>query len=1085
MLNIFAFGSGYIEFGIMQAIAQMFSGNQMNVLFASMMALGGVMVAVMTLISGYDRPGSHLTLAKYLLGAMFVYAVLIVPRVTVHIEDTVINTQSNAYVVTGVPFGIGGIMSLFSNIQMDLTQLVETNFSTPQSIDLTNAGMGLSLTSENLADNITISDPYLKRDFTQFTYNCIMPGMSAAGGIDMFDLDMAGAATDNSPATYNSNTAASFWSVVSAYTSGAGANEITTWYSGNGTVTGAASGGDYPQGLTTTCGQETTWMNTAMEYYIDNDAGPALAGSLGETWSQFSTEYGQINSSVYNMSNGATSQFEQMALTNEFSNAVIDSAKLAGLNANSVAYGTAMAQENMNNSFLISGVMASQYLPVAYGIISSLVMAFSVILLLLLFLPTGVNYLKMYFELLMFITVWPPLMAIYNYITDLIIQHNSVSLAGEGFSILTAHSYSTFTSSYLGWVGYMSWSIPMLAYALVTGSTYAMVATLSSVDSAGKSSASAGAKVASTGDLSLGNDSLNNYNANKLNSVRDISTGTKRNYYNTNRSDLGTSNTNGPVSWNSSLNGNSSQLTDNASGNVIGMKGDTATSVSDKNLSGNITNGVTAGRQEAYSKAKSNERTFGKTWNSTMAHSAQYMNQFGSSLDSGERKQFSADNKKSFMEAVNGDKSLSASQKQEIIARFQASAKGGIGDFGAGFEAIQSSGLSAEKQSSLSSKYTHDLGQTVSNSGSVGFSQKSVNGATLSDTLNATKTASENYSESAKQVKSLSDSISKSKNVSGTVAKNAVLGYINHFNKDRGYTTANGYSQEQIETLDDGELNRLNQNSAPLEQYVANNPDILKAENAVPNGSDIKSVPSKPQAMAKINSNHNFNKDIVKSHNPYKYNNNKSSQQGKTLVNELQKKSSQYKSAHTTTKNTPFNKLTPEQKTAYIKQQERKGHNGAINFVPDLAKFLTLGIYDDLTGNLKGASQLGKNVIGDLPKLHLNSNPNVSISKYHPGKLKILDSNAYKLQKNEYGNLTGGGSTGFKNITNNHIGMNTSGKVKKTFNNLNNKLRNESPFSFGKTANKRSDDTAVVNNSNSDTGDSGNDNGGSPPDLTN
>ena len=573
MLNIFAFGSGYIEFGIMQAIAQMFSGNQMNVLFASMMALGGVMVAVMTLISGYDRPGSHLTLAKYLLGAMFVYGVLIVPRVTVHIEDTVINTQSNAYVVTGVPFGIGGIMSLFSNIQMDLTQLVETNFSTPQSIDLTNAGMGLSLTSENLADNITISDPYLKRDFTQFTYNCIMPGMSAAGGIDMFDLDMAGAATDNSSATYNSNTAASFWSVVSAYTAGAGANEITTWYSGNGTVTGAASGGDYPQGLTTTCGQETAWMNTAMEYYIDNDAGPALAGSLGETWSQFSTEYGQINSSVYNMSNGATSQFEQMALTNEFSNAVIDSAKLAGLNANSVAYGTAMAQENMNNSFLISGVMASQYLPVAYGIISSLVMAFSVILLLLLFLPTGVNYLKMYFELLMFITVWPPLMAIYNYITDLIIQHNSASLAGEGFSILTAHSYSTFTSSYLGWVGYMSWSIPMLAYALVTGSTYAMVATLSSVDSAGKSSASAGAKVASTGDLSLGNDSLDNYSGDNKSmhnlSAMDVSAGNRR--------------------TNNTMEGTKTFASNTAAGNNL-VNGISGGALNDKNFNGTVTN---------------------------------------------------------------------------------------------------------------------------------------------------------------------------------------------------------------------------------------------------------------------------------------------------------------------------------------------------------------------------------------------------------------------------------------------------------------------------------------------------------------
>ena len=63
-----------------------------------------------------------------------------------------------------------------------------------------------------------------------------------------------------------------------------------------------------------------------------------------------------------------------------------------------------------------------------------------------------------------------------------------------------------------------------MAYALVSGSTYAMTGAIGAIDSSAKSGAAAGASMASTGNVSLGNDSLNNYGANKMNSaVQDVS----------------------------------------------------------------------------------------------------------------------------------------------------------------------------------------------------------------------------------------------------------------------------------------------------------------------------------------------------------------------------------------------------------------------------------------------------------------------------------------------------------------------------------------------------------------------------------
>jgi len=65
----------------------------------------------------------------------------------------------------------------------------------------------------------------------------------------------------------------------------------------------------------------------------------------------------------------------------------------------------------------------------------------------------------------------------------------------------------------------------MMAYALVLGSTYAMVGAISSMDSAGKSAASTGGAAAATGNVNQGNVGMNNYNANKINSESMQTTG--------------------------------------------------------------------------------------------------------------------------------------------------------------------------------------------------------------------------------------------------------------------------------------------------------------------------------------------------------------------------------------------------------------------------------------------------------------------------------------------------------------------------------------------------------------------------------
>ena len=697
---------------------------------------------------------------------------------------------------------------------------------------------------------------------------------------------------------------------------------------------------------------------------------------------------------------------------------MLDLAKMSGVNANGLAYGTALAQSTQTSQFTMSGILAGRYMPVVYGVMFAIFTGASLLLLLLMLLPHPMQYIKMYLELLLWLTIWPALMAVYNFIVDLIIQWQASGYLSNyyttphGIVLSNVHALTNWVQTSLAWVGYLSWSIPMLSYAIVSGSAMAMTSMVGSMDSAVGGGVSSGASQVGSGNVSFGSMTARDMR------IDDVASGnTKSNMYTDNmmsankiRTAASTELPNGEVYTGGNQSGT---LTDPTTGATVGIKNGNASNIGDTQLTGNITKGVSAGTNEAYTAAKSNEQSYGQTWNTNMSNAAGYMQTYGSGLNSDERKAFSADSKRSFVQAVNGDKSLTASQRGELISRFNAEAGGSADGFGAGFEAIQSSSLSQEEKASLAQKYSHDLGQSVSKSGSIGFSKNSSDNASLSNNLTATEGISKTYSDTAKQVNSLSKILSASSGISGTVARNAVLGYMQYFNQKHGFTLGNGYSAEQIAQKDDNEVARLNNNPSALEKYVASNPSILKAEGAVSKaGAGIKPVPSKGIAIADINSSFEKGSNNINSKNPYKYASSPKSVQKK--VNELQKKATKYIPAHVTSKNVALSKLTPKQKLAVVKRKAENGFKKAENLVPDIVKAATLGTYYDIVGKTKAAGGLAGNVVNDLTFSPIGKT--ATERKYHPGGLKITNPKAFRAQMSAYTKLTGQGGSNYGKI---------------------------------------------------------------------
>jgi hypothetical protein len=533
MYTIYAFGNGYLLYGMFQAIALFFKNNNIAVLLTILAMIAVIYYAARVTI--YHQH-SLVSTAKYFIVFAIILTALVYNQTTVIIND-VANpaAPTNAQPISNVPWGIAVLWSDFTTLQYGLAEDFTNDFSVPAGDNMLSEGLGVSIIQQADDATISTSNSYLYQDYNQYISNCVAPGISA-GYLDVSELLGAGDATDTASQTYNSNAANSIWQVMSTYTGGFGANILTTWYSGTSanSVTEIASGQSDPGGITTTCSQETTWLQTAVQDYITNDAGPEIAGGLQmASFSDLANAIGAVNPYIFNMQQGGQAQLMQAIGVNMYAPAILKMAQASGSNASSLAVATGTGEVSTETGMMESGILAGQYMPIVFGIFEAILLGASVIIFILIITHMGISYLKLLFQLMIMITIWPSLTAIFNYITQLIIQAKYLPIAGLGYSVSGSGSVNTFLAESLSWMGYFSWSVPMVAYMIASGSSYAVTSVVGSMDSAISKNASVKGADAGMGNMTAGQIKDNNYLANATNVTNVQNTGYRaRNFTN-------------------------------------------------------------------------------------------------------------------------------------------------------------------------------------------------------------------------------------------------------------------------------------------------------------------------------------------------------------------------------------------------------------------------------------------------------------------------------------------------------------------------------------------------------------------------
>ena len=360
----------------------------------------------------------------------------------------------------------------------------------------------------------------------------------------------------------------------------------------------------------------------------------------------------------------------------------------------------------------------------------------------------------------------------------------------------------------------------MMAYALVLGSTYAMVGAISSMDSAGKSAASTGGAAAATGNVNQGNVGMNNYNANKINSESMQTTGYGgHEVVGTDRrgqSKILEGRDGKPIFSNFQAANNEYNQggVDIKRAGMSGANSTDVTSVSTPNVTASSVSQKTAADQQSYNTAASKTNTAANSFVSTLS------NMTGSGSVKGTQNGTAVD-ASAGAQVINAEKS-SMKRLAEKYHTNDATIAATLGfspeAYGFGGKVNSTwSDTTGNKQA-----VTNDFARDVSKSQSFQSGIKTLQGVTdntsLSNSASDLEAQSQSVNTAYASQTAAQKSLSESQNLSEAMSHNGVAAYLNH---KTGEWKKEGLSNEQIRQKQDKFAYDFNQGIGNAQQEVA------------------------------------------------------------------------------------------------------------------------------------------------------------------------------------------------------------------------------------------------------------------------
>ena len=360
---------------------------------------------------------------------------------------------SKDYKVSKLPMGVGNTISLMSRLEKAILDGMEKHYSTPNSIAYSKAGLGFSLNAMMDIPTLRVSDfdSELQVNMDYYVRNCFQHNMGTRIPYN--------ALTKNSDLL---NTILLETDGKLGYYTKGGASAIMT------------------------CGEVATEIKKAFAVVVGdatNKVATKNAISTAINSAEYLTKFQAAASIYFGQAAGAREQFQQIMVMNSLDDGIINTAKMLGMNPQSFAANTAIADQTITTSMQAQGRLAQTYLPLAKAYMTIIVVSVSWLMAIISIMFGSYTHIKMFFTLCLSMVLWTPILSLINFLNDLNIQ-KTFELINANDATLTYANYKdviqkvTANSNFLKYLVMMT---PMLAYALAKGSEMGFVSIASSL----------------------------------------------------------------------------------------------------------------------------------------------------------------------------------------------------------------------------------------------------------------------------------------------------------------------------------------------------------------------------------------------------------------------------------------------------------------------------------------------------------------------------------------------------------------------------------------------------------------------------
>ncbi|EAJ8773596.1 conjugal transfer protein TraG [Campylobacter jejuni] len=446
---IYTWGYGDVMNEIMQAVKGITT--ETDYIVNAALAISLLLFSIKKAMDGQTNPVFEFG-KMFMLFAVVWYMFLRAPndnnhRFMIHDEVT-----SKDYVISQIPIGIGKSFALMTQFEKVILEAMEKHFTTPQSTNFSNAGLGFSLQVMSTLPSVKLSaiDATLQKNIDFYFRNCVSVGILLnQQGRNLFQN------SDNL--------------IQDLFTNIGNGSQLTPLFENNNNI---------EKQSVVPCSD----AGPQIVEMIKNDTDEAMkihAALLGMANDMANYEQKFLGAAqIYNeQAVSARSYLQQSMIMLASQDAIINTAKSVGLNPASVAANTAYADQQFYASMQAQGHMAQTYLPLAKAYLTAIIIGLSWLVALLSIVFGSYAHIKMFFTLCIWIVLWTPILCIINFINDFNLMKVAQVITGGKAALSLGDNILIFkeVANRSNFMNYLVMSTPVLAYAIAKASEQGFV----------------------------------------------------------------------------------------------------------------------------------------------------------------------------------------------------------------------------------------------------------------------------------------------------------------------------------------------------------------------------------------------------------------------------------------------------------------------------------------------------------------------------------------------------------------------------------------------------------------------------------